>query len=107
MVARVTVAEIDAVRMSIPHAVEVFEESVVPALREQPGYEGCYVLVADVGKALVLTFWATEEDAEAGIAGARSFYAEQVEKFVTIYRSPPGRELYGVALADAPAGAIG
>jgi heme-degrading monooxygenase HmoA len=107
MVARATVAEVDPVRISVQRAVELFEESVVPALREQDGYEGAYVLLSDEGKALVLTFWASDEAAEAGLAGGRSFYAEQVEKFVTIYRAPPGRELYRVALADTPAGAIG
>lgn len=104
MVVRATIAEIDAVRMSVERAVELFAESVVPALRAQEGYEGAYVLLSDEGKALVLTFWESEEAAEAGLAGGRSFYAEQVEKFVTIYRSPPGRELYRVALADVPAG---
>jgi heme-degrading monooxygenase HmoA len=68
----------------VQRAVELFEQSVVPALREQDGYEGAYVLLSDEGKALVLTFWASDEAAETGLAGGRSFYAEQVEKFVTI-----------------------
>jgi hypothetical protein len=50
----------------------------------------------------VITFWSTEEDAEAGLTGARSFYLEQVEKFVTIFRAPPGRETYKVLVAEAP-----
>jgi heme-degrading monooxygenase HmoA len=75
---------------------------VVPALREQDGYEGVYVLISPEGQALALTFWTDEEAAEAGIAGGRSFYAEQVEKFVTIYRAPPGRETYDVVLAETP-----
>jgi heme-degrading monooxygenase HmoA len=103
MIARTTTADIDTVRMSVEDAVEVFRESVLPALHEQPGYEGSYVLVSPEGKALVLTFWTTVEYAEAGVAGARSFYSEQVAKFVTIYRSPPGRESYAVVLAEAPA----
>ena len=103
MVARVTLAEIDAVRMSVEQAVDVFRDSVVPALREQDGYEGVYVLLSDEGKVLALTFWESDEAADAGIAGSRSFYAEQVNKFVTLYRSPPGREMYNVVLADAPA----
>lgn len=107
MIARVTLAEIDAVRMSVDQAVTLFRESVVPALREQEGYEGVYVLLSDEGKVLALTFWDSEEAAEAGIAGGRSFYAKQIEKFVTLYRSPPGREEYDVVLADAPAVAIG
>lgn len=107
MIARVTLAEIDAVRMSVDQAVTVFRESVVPALREQEGYEGVYVLLSDEGKVLALTFWESEEAADAGITGSRSFYAEQIAKFVTLYRSPPGREMYNVVLADAPAVAIG
>jgi heme-degrading monooxygenase HmoA len=103
MVARVTLAEIDEVRMSVDRAVALFRESVLPALREQPGYDGAYVLLSQEGKALVLTFWHSEEAAEAGLAGGRSFYAEQVEKFVTLYRQPPGRESYDVVVADAPA----
>jgi heme-degrading monooxygenase HmoA len=107
MIARVTLAEIDPVRMSVDRAVDLFRESVVPALREQEGYEGVYVLLSDEGKVLALTFWESEEAADAGIAGSRSFYAEQVGKFVTLYRSPPGREMYDVVLADAPALAFG
>jgi heme-degrading monooxygenase HmoA len=103
MVARATMAEIDTVRMSIDEAVELFRESVVPALHEQPGFEGVYLLLSPEGQALVLTFWDSEEAAQAGIAGSRSFYSEQVEKFVTLYKAPPGRELYDVLLAEEPA----
>jgi heme-degrading monooxygenase HmoA len=107
MVARVTLAEIDVVRVRLENAIELFKESVVPALREQDGYQGVYVLLSPEGKVLAITFWESEEAAEAGIAGGRSFYAQQIEKFVTLYRSPPGREHYEVVLADAPAGALG
>jgi heme-degrading monooxygenase HmoA len=103
MIARATMAEIDPVRMSVDEAVELFRTSVVPALHEQPGYEGVYVLVTPVGQALVLTFWDSEEAADAGVQGSRSFYGEQVEKFVTLYRAPPGREMYQVVLAEEPA----
>jgi heme-degrading monooxygenase HmoA len=102
MIARATMAELDPVRMSVDEAVELFRESVVPALHEQPGYEGVYVLVSPEGQALVLTFWESEEAADAGLAGSRSFYSEQVEKFVTLYRAPPGRETYDVVLAEEP-----
>jgi heme-degrading monooxygenase HmoA len=107
MVARVTLAELDVVRMRLENAIELFKESVVPALREQDGYQGVYVLLSPEGKVLAITFWESEDAAEAGIAGGRSFYAQQIEKFVTLYRSPPGREHYEVVVADAPAGALG
>jgi len=35
MVARVTLAEVDAVRMRLDDAVELYRESVVPSLHEQ------------------------------------------------------------------------
>ena len=107
MIARVTLAEIDPVRMSVDRATRLFEDSVVPALREQDGYQGAYVLLSEEGKVLALTFWETEEAASAGLRGSRSFYAEQIEKFVTLYRSPPGREMYDVVVADVPAVTLG
>jgi heme-degrading monooxygenase HmoA len=100
MVARVTLAEIDSVRTSVAREVERFEESVLPELQAQPGYEGCCVLTTPEGKALVLTLWEDAAAAEAGIAGG--IYDAQVAKFVTLIRSAPGRETYDVACADLP-----
>jgi heme-degrading monooxygenase HmoA len=105
MVARTTLAEIDAVRMSIGDAIALFKSSVIPALHEQDGYEGAYVMLSPEGKALVLTFWSDEEAAAIGVSSG--FYDEQVSKFVTIYGAPPGREVYDVVLAEAPAVTIG
>jgi hypothetical protein len=101
MVARVTLAEIDAVRMSVARAVERFEDSVIPELQREPGYEGCYVLTTPEGKALTVTFWTDDEAAERSLASG--LYAAQVDKFVTLMRTSPGREAYEVSIADAPA----
>jgi heme-degrading monooxygenase HmoA len=68
MVARVTLAEVDVVRNDIDDAVDRFRTSVVPALREQDGFEGVYVLTTPAGKAVVMTFWESEQDAERGLA---------------------------------------
>jgi heme-degrading monooxygenase HmoA len=100
MVARVTLAEVDTVRMSVAHAVELFETSVLPELREAPGYEGGYVFVTPEGKALVIGFWEDEPAAAASVASG--LYAAQVEKFLTLVRSSPGRETYDVVHADPP-----
>jgi quinol monooxygenase YgiN len=101
MVARITLAEIDTVRIGVDDAVERFRELVIPALAEQDGFEGFYLLTTPEGKGLVLTFWASEEAADASLASG--YYTKQLEKFVTFFKSPPGREQYEVALADAPA----
>ena len=102
MHARVTQLEIDTTRMDIDEAVRLFREEVLPQLRQQEEYEGAYVLSNVDGKALLLTFWKTEEAADAQ---ARSgFYAEQLARFAAIFRSPPGRERYAVVVADQPVG---
>lgn len=105
MVARVTLAEIDAVRTNVSNAVELFKDSVLPALQEQEGYEGAYVLLSGEGKVLVLTFWSSDEAAQA--SRLSGFYQKQIEKFMTIYRAPPGREAYDVVVAESPAAAVG
>ena len=82
MVVRATEAEIDVVRRSPDEAVVVFEESVLPALRDQDGYQGCYVLLSEEGKMLVLSFW---DDRQAARETRQSgFYETQVAKFTDL-----------------------
>ena len=100
MVARVTLAEVDVVRQSLGPLVEFYKQSVMPAQHAQDGFEGGYVLTTPEGKALVMTFWRDEQAAESGMASG--FYGEQVQKFVTVFKAPPGRERYDVAVADVP-----
>jgi hypothetical protein len=100
MIARVTLAEIDPVRTNVDDAIDVFNHSVLPALREEEGYEGSYVLLSLEGKVLVLTFWSTRADVAAGLQSG--FYGDQLLKFVTVFRSSPGRETYDVVVAEAP-----
>jgi heme-degrading monooxygenase HmoA len=105
MHARATLFELDLVRYDQDAAVGRFGELVLPALREQPGYLGVYVLVNPLGRGLVLTLWESEQHAAAGLRSG--FYAAQVEQFVSLFRSPPGREGYEVVLHDVPALAPG
>lgn len=102
MVARVTVAEIDPVRHDPQDAIERFETALVPALHEQEGYDGCYVLLSDEGKVLVVTFWSTEAAAQA--TRTSGFYQSQIDKLsdFVVYRSAPGRDSYEVVVSDAP-----
>ena len=102
MVARATLAEIDLVRHGPTRAIELFKQSVVPALEEQDGYEGCYVLLSQEGKVMVLTFWSSEETAR--VSRLSGFYQEQIEKLsdLVFFRAAPGREAYDVVVADSP-----
>jgi heme-degrading monooxygenase HmoA len=103
MVARVTVAEIDPVRQNPGRAVERFESELIPALHEQDGYEGCYVLLSEEGKVLVISLWSSDETAHA--SRVSGFYEAQIEKLsdVVFFRASPGREAYDVVVAEAPA----
>jgi hypothetical protein len=47
---------------------------------------------------MIVSFWDSEEAVEA----SAGFAASAVEEFVTIYRAPPGREHYRVAVAELP-----
>jgi hypothetical protein len=69
-------------------------------LEQQDAYAGVLVLVSDEGKGLIASLWATEEAAEA--AGATGFYADELARYMTLFKSAPGRERYEVVFADIP-----
>ena len=100
MYARVTLLEFDAVRFDVTETLERFTELVLPELRAQPGYEGVHVLANDDANGLVITFWASQEDADAAVASG--FWSAQVGQFVTLFAAPPGREGYDVVFSEAP-----
>ena len=101
MFARVTQLEIDTTRASVAGAVALFEREVLPELQAQDGYRGVYVLTTPEGQAALVSFWDTAAQADA--TARRGFYAETLERYVTLFAAPPGRERYEVVLADAPA----
>ncbi len=100
MYARVTLFEIDTLRMNLDEALELFKEVIVPDARKQEGYEGMYVMRTPEGRGLILSMWSSEEAAAAGVTSG--YYDDQVAKFVTVYRAPPGREGYEVVFTEVP-----
>ena len=100
MFARVTLFEIDTLRISLDDALELFKELVAPEVRKQEGYEGLYVLRTLEGKGLIMSLWTSEEAAEAGVESG--YYDEQIAKFVALFRAPAGRDHYEVVLAEVP-----
>jgi hypothetical protein len=98
MYARATALEIDTMRVGVDDAVGLFREGVLPELRQLPGFRGTYVLATPEGKGLLLSFWDTAEQAAAD--REQGFYAGVIERFVTLFRSPPGRESYEVLLSE-------
>ncbi len=100
MFARVTPFEIDTLRISLDNALEQFQQLIVPEARKQEGYAGMFVMRTPEGKGLIMSLWASEEAATAGVSSG--YYDEQVAKFVAVFRAPAGREGYEVVFAEAP-----
>ena len=52
---------------TMDQAQKIFAESVIPAARQQPGFENAWFLMDPVtGKGMSVTMWATEADMQAG-----------------------------------------
>jgi hypothetical protein len=92
--------EIDTVRADIDEATELFKASVLPQLAEQEGFEGVLVFTTPEGKGMIVTFWETEEAA----VRAAGFGTDVLERYVALFKAPPGRDHYRVALAQLPVG---
>jgi hypothetical protein len=99
MHARVTLFEIDTLRVSLDEAVAKFKERVLPRLRVQPGSAGVMAMATPEGNGLLISFWDTEEAASRAIE--TGFYDEQVSEFLMLLRQPPGREHYRIVLEES------
>ena len=102
MIARVTLLEVDAVRADVDEVLELFRKEIMPQIQAHPGYQGMFVLSTPEGAGLLMSLWSDEASLEetAPIASAA------IERFMTAFRSPPGREHYDVRIADVPALAL-
>jgi hypothetical protein len=98
MQARVTLFEIDTLRISLADALEVFRERVLPRLREQPDCEGVMALETPEGKGMLISFWDSAEAADEAIKSG--FYDEQVGEFTMFLRQPADRQHYEVVLQE-------
>lgn len=101
MFTRLTLLEIDTLRMDRDAAVALFEQEILPELRRQPGYAGVLVMSTPEGAGALLSFWESAE--EADVATPTGFYPEVLERYMTIFKSPPGRERYELSFAEMPA----
>ena len=100
MYARVTLLEIDTLRVEMNDALEVYRTEVLPELHKQAGYQGGLVLTTPEGKGMVVSFWETEEQADSH--GESGFYPDMLQSYVTLFRSPPGRDHYEVSFLALP-----
>ena len=100
MFARVTQFDVDTLTISLDAALVRFREVILPDLQRQAGYAGASLMRTPAGKGVLITYWSSAEAAQAGVESG--FYAKQIEKFLTFYRQPPGREHYEVVFMEQP-----
>ena len=78
---------------------DMFNESVLPASRQQPGFRGGLVLAdSGTGKTVLISLW--ESEAELAAGETSGYYVEQVSKLagVGLFAGPPVRETFQVKL---------
>jgi heme-degrading monooxygenase HmoA len=93
MYARTTIAQVQPGKMA--ELVSILLDSVLPAARQQKGYQGGLVLTnPDTGKAEIIALWETEADMTVGEASG--YYREQVAKVAHTLVGPSVREAYTV-----------
>jgi heme-degrading monooxygenase HmoA len=93
MIARVTTVQV--IPDKVAEAANIFNNSVLPAAKAQPGFRTGYLLTdAASGKGMSVTVWDSLADLQAN--EANGFYQEQVAKFAPMLTAPPTREIYEV-----------
>jgi len=96
MYARVTTITTPADR--VDEAIRIYQDSVVPVLKQQPGYRSTLLLNDRAsGKGVAISVWETQQDLQA--SEASGFYQEQLAKFAPLLSAPPVREVFELAVS--------
>jgi len=80
---------------SIEEARKIWDESVIPAIKDLKGFIGGFLLVSEEqDEGITVALWETKEDAEA--MQKSGLYQEQVKKFAAFIKSMESRKYYNV-----------
>ena len=84
------------------NAQVAFERTVVPEMRKQNGYEGCYVLRTAKGGGMLVMLW---EDRASALAAERPGpFTNQMQALIPMLgKTTADAQRYDVAFADHPA----
>lgn len=80
-------------------AVGMFEQAVIPAAKQQHGFQGGFLLAdRGAGKLLAISLWETEADLLT--SETNGYYQEQIAKLagVGVFGGPPFRESFEVSV---------
>lgn len=97
MYARVTTIQIQPGKTE--EGIQIFQDSVVLAARQQQGFKGALLLTdQNTNKGYAITFWETEADMKAGESSG--YYQAQLAKVASIVAAPPTQESYEVSVKE-------
>ncbi len=78
-------------------AVRTYLGSVIPAMREQPGFRSILVLTdPETDEGYTIGLWETKDDAVAFESSGN--YQEQIAKLGGLFAEPPVRKVYEVSI---------
>ena len=82
----------------VDEAISLWRDSVLPAARQQKGFNGGYLLTdRSTGKGIAIGFWETEADLKAS-GEASPYFREQMAKFAGLLTGAPVIENYEVSV---------
>jgi heme-degrading monooxygenase HmoA len=91
------VVSIETLPMNMGEAVRIYQESVVPAAKEQPGFRGALMLTdPDTGEGVSITLWESEDDMHT--SEASGFYHRKLDDLDALFISTPVRKHYEVSV---------
>jgi quinol monooxygenase YgiN len=75
----------------------IVRDSIVPALKEQDGFQGFVALVdREHGKSIGYSMWDSASDLAAGETSGN--YQQQIAKLGDVLAAPPARDVYEVTV---------
>ena len=102
MYARVTFVQVTPEH--VEDSARLFEESVVPAARQEEGFRGAMLLVRESGEGMAIDLADSLEHLRANEQSG--FYQSQVAKFRDKIVGHPRREIFRVAVSKGVRGGI-
>ena len=84
----------------VDEGTQIYRESMLPEARQQRGFQGAMALVdRSTGKAISITLWQTEADAQSSGSDSAYFQA-QIAKVASLFAAAPIVETYEVAIQE-------
>ena len=94
-----SVAKFRFTRPFTPGDFEANERVLIPLLKSQPGYQGYFEVIAGERESISITFWASQPDAERGLAAIRP---QLMDLLGSAIDGLPERSFGEVVYADSP-----